>query len=69
VISRDRTGLGCLGLGAAWAESIGSETLLSRPSLASGGVCRVGLGTGTLDPIGGWSAIDSGLEVDNLASL
>lgn len=77
MISRDRTGLGCLG--TLWADGIGSDALLSLLSLRSclfgsggGGIaawCLDLFGTAT-GPIGGpWSAIETGREVDSLASL
>lgn len=44
VISRDRTGLDCLGL-AAWSRGFGSDRLLSRPSLTLDVIRCPGLGS------------------------
>lgn len=80
MISRDKTGLGCFG--TVWADSIGSDALLSLLSLLSLRSCLFGSGGGGIaaccldlfgtatGPIGGpWSAIETGREVASLASL
>lgn len=81
MISRDKTGLGCFG--TAWADSIGSDALLSLLSLLSLRSCLAfcsggdGIAAWCLDlvgtatgPIGGpWLAIETGREVASLASL